>query len=419
MKKLLFLVGATLFSAAAYAQNSAIYKAEALDQKGDYEGAAALLEEALQNPKTTKFAEMYHQAAEANAKIFNAELMKAARGLPFDTAKFTGTLDKCIDFYNKSHAADIAPDEKGRVKSKYVELNHARLLAMIDYYNYAAMFMYQSHDTARAIAYFEKYMDMPHNPIFSQHETDSIYAAKQQAYSQTALNLATLNYTRKDWTDALKYADIALKDTLGTRDLYLIKMQSHANLKDSVSWLNTIKEAVAKTEDEGFMQNLLYYYVTHNDVTGAESMANELVTASPSSKAAWYMKGCVELNLKKDYVAARECFEKALAIDPDYAEANVNIATTYVNQVISDSQAGKFKYVGTGKSILPAQEKEYKAEVALVQSYYKKAQPYMEKVRALMPDNPRVWAYTLRMIYENLQLKDQKAEIDAIIEGMK
>lgn len=418
MKKLLFSIGVALCCSAVSAQNSAIFKAEALDQKGDIEGAAALLDEALQNPKTTKFAQMYNMAAEENAKMFNAELMKAARGIPFDTAKFITTLDKMVDYYTKSHEADVKPDEKGRVKSKYVEVNRSRMLSMVDYYNYAAMFMYQSKDTARAISYFEKFLDMPNNPIYTEHDRDSIHAAKKSAYSQTALNLASLNYSKKEWDKAISYADIALKDTIGRRDLFVIKMQSYGAKKDTTMWLKTLTEAVAETEEESFMQNLLYYYVTHKDVTGAETMANEMVKSTPDSKAAWYMKGCVELNLKKDFTAARECFEKSLAIDPDFVDANVNIAYSYVNQAVADRQAGKFKFIGTDRKILPAQMKAYQAELATVQGYYKSAQPYMEKVRALVPDNPRIWAYTLQMIYENLQMKTEKAEIDAIISNL-
>lgn len=418
MKKFLFTIGMALFCGTTFAQNSAIFKAQALEQKGDIKGAAALLEEALKNPKTTKFAEMYHQVAEDNAKLFNPELMKAAQGMPFDTTSFCSYLDKMVEFYTKSHEADTKPDEKGRVKSKFVAQNRQRMLTMVDYYNYAAMFQYQNHDTAKAIAYFEKYLDFPNNKIFTQHESDSIFSGKRTAYSQTALNLASLSYNKKDWTNAIKYADIALKDTIGTRDLYIIKMQAYAAKGDSAMWLKTMTEAVAKTENEGFMQNLLYYYVSHNDVKGAESMADELATASPNSKMAWYMKGCVELNLKKNYVEARKCFEHALSIDPDYIDANVNIAYTYVNQAVADKMAGKYKFIGTNKLISKAQMPAYKKELALVQSYYQKAQPYMEKVRSLAPSQPKLWVYTLQMIYENLQMKAKKAEMDEIIKGL-
>ena len=68
--------------------------------------------------------------------------------------------------------------------------------------------------------------------------------------------------------------------------------------------------------------------------------------------------------------------------------------------------------------ITQAQTPAYKMELALVQSYYKNALPYMENVRTLAPTQAKLWAYTLQMIYENLQMKDKKKEIDEIIKGL-
>jgi hypothetical protein len=40
------------------------------------------------------------------------------------------------------------------------------------------------------------------------------------------------------------------------------------------------------------------------------------------------------------------------------------------------------------------------------------------KVRELKPESPKDWAYVLQMIYENLVMKAEKAEIDEIIKNM-
>lgn len=410
MKKLILTAALSGLCAFAFAQNSAIYKAQSLQEKGEIKAAADLLDEALKNPKTTKFAQMYNMAAELQAQIFNPELMKAAQGVPFDTTLFVTTLDKMVDYYTKSHEADITPDKKGKVKSKYVQANHDRMMAILDYYNYAAVFMNQSGKADKSMEYFEKYLNLPKNPIFSEHETDSIYASKRSAYSQTAFNLALLNFNAKSWDKAIEYADVALEDTLGTRDLYIIKMQSYLAKNDSTTWLKTLTDAVKRTEDEGFMQNLLYYYVVHNDIQGATAMADELVAANPNNKGPWYMKGCVELNLLKDYAASRTSFEKALAIDPNYIDANVNMAYTYMNEVVSRRNKGEFKLDRTNV-------KQFNEEFEKIKVYYEKALPYFEKVRELAPDQPRLWASALQQIYTNLQQPDKAKEMDAYIES--
>ena len=43
----------------------------------------------------------------------------------------------------------------------------------------------------------------------------------------------------------------------------------------------------------------------------------------------------------------------------------------------------------------------------------------MQKVRSLVPDQPKEWVYVLQMIYENLNMKTEKAEMDAIIKQIQ
>lgn len=425
MKKIFSILAMAAVCSVGFAQNSVIYKAQTLTQEGKHDEAITALEASLKNPKTTKFAEIYYMLGEGYAQKFNPELIKAANGQPFDTTAFVTNLDKMVNCYTKSNEADHTPDKKGKVKPKFVEKNHSRMLSMLDYYNYAAVFMNQNHKTKESLEYFQKYYDMPKNRIFSEHERDSIYNSKKQAYGQTIVNLALLNFQQKDWDKAIYCADEALKDTISTRDLFIIKMQSYAEKKDSASWLNTLKDAATRTEDPGFMQNLLYYYVSHNDLAGAQAMAAHLVETAPNSKAAWYMKGCVDLNMTKNYGEAIKSFEKSLAIDPNFVEANTNIAYSYINQVVAKKLSGELKYVGKGTKTFKdpkkaaAYRKALNAEMAMVKGYYEKALAYMLKVRELTPDQPKNWAYTLQMIYENLNDKAKKAEIDAIIKTIE
>ena len=55
MKKHLLTLALAVVTMAASAQNSALYKIDELIQKGDLVAAAALCDEAIANPKTTKF----------------------------------------------------------------------------------------------------------------------------------------------------------------------------------------------------------------------------------------------------------------------------------------------------------------------------------------------------------------------------
>ena len=420
MKKIFCSIALMAVCGMSFAQNSAIYKAKTFQEKGDLAQATQVIEAALTNPKSTKLAEMYNLAAELSAQRFNPELMKAAQGLPFDTVLFCDALDKAIVYYEKSHEADITPDKKGKVRSKFIQQNHNRLMSMLDYYNYAAVFMNQCGKKDKSVEYFKKYMALPTCAVFSKQESDSIYNSKRQVYDQTAMNLAVLNFQDKKYDEALTYVDQAMKGEEISRDLYIIQMQSYLAKNDSAKWLGSLVNAVEKTGDANFMSNLLYYYVDKNAVEEATAMSDKMVTNAPQNKAAWYMKGCVDLNLKKNYAGARTSFEKALSIDPDFSDANVNMAYCYLNEIRERILKGEFKFVGasaqtiTGKANVDA----YKKELAVVKSYYEKALPFMEKARSLSPEKPKLWAYALQMIYDNLSMKEKKAEVDAIIESL-
>ena len=420
MKKIICSVVFMALSGSVFSQNSAIPRANLLLQKGELNEAATLLDEALKHPKTSKFAEMHNLAGEVYAQIFSPQLNNAANGLPFDTVLLCDALDKSIGHYIDSHKADVTPDAKGRVKSKFIEKNHNRIKQMVDYYNYAAVFMNQYGDKKRSMDLFEKYLALPYCGVFSDAEKDSILTVKKEAYNQTAINLSILNYQEKNMDKALLYAKKAIDAGEANRDLYVICMQAHLAKNDSASWVSCLKEGVNKLGDINFMQNLLHYYVTKNDIEEAKKMANDMITNAPENKTSWYIKGCVELNMLKDYTQSRESFAKSLEIDPNFVEANINMAYTFMNEVVTKRMNGDYKYIGTSSTTITGKEavNAYKKELAEVQEYYKKAQVYMEKVRELIPDNPKNWAYALQTIYENLQLKDKKAEIDAVISAM-
>lgn len=428
MKKAILCIAMSLFcGVAATAQNNAFYKAQDKMNKGELTEAESILEAALANPKTTAFAKLYNLGGQIEQRIFNPELMKAAQSLPFDTLLFCEHLDKAVNYFVKSEEANQAPNEKGKVKPDptYTTMNKLQISNMLDYYNYAAMFMNASGKMDKSIEYFQKYADLPATKaIFSQAETDSIYKSKAQNYQQTRFNLAYLYYQQKDWDKVISACDECLKDTMGAHDLYVMKLSALGEKKDSTAWLNTLKEAAVRTGASNFQQTLLWHYMQGQNIAEAEALATQLVTEAPDSKTSWYMKGAIELNVKKDYEAARQSFEKALAIDPDYEDALFNMGTAYINDIYDQRVNGKFKYIGTNRAITgktsdgsyQKNKAIYDKELETVKGYYEKAKPYLEHLRDLTPTEPKRWASALQMVYSSLQMKEQADEMDKLLE---
>ena len=398
-------------AAVTFAQNSLVWKAEEKFEEQKYSEALALLEEAIANPKTTRLALAYNLAAKSYAQTFNPELMKAAQGQPFDTMLFVTSVDKAITYFTKSFEHDMMPNEKGKVKAEFEAENRSMIAASLSYYNYAAQFLFRNNDLDGAVEMFTKYLDMPRNPVFSEAQTDSIIKANQEAYNQTAFNIAMIRYQQKNWDDVLKYTDMVLEDTAYQHDAYVMKMQAFLEKKDTAQWVECAKDAVMRLEDaSSTAQTLIYYYVSKNLNAEAQEMANKMVADYPDNKNAWYIKGCVDLNVLHEYEASRADFAKTLAIDPNHYEANMNYGISFVNEVISRRDKGEYV---TDKSRV----KEFNESIEKMREFYRQSLPYFEKARELAPDRIREWGPNLQNVYQNLLMEDKANEVKALLEA--
>lgn len=410
MKKILVAICSIALSVPTMAQSFG--KVDYAIQQDDFTKAISLLEEIVQNPKTTKLAEAYRKLGISHASIFNAELMKAAQSLPFDTTAFCTHLDGAVDAFTKCHKTDVMPDKKGRVKPQYEKDNNLNLLQMLDYYNYAGMFMYQNKNEKASLDYFEKYLNLPTNPIFSEHQRDSIYAAGRANYAQAAFNCTLFSYNQKNWDAVLRNAEIALRDTANLHDLYIMRYTACLEKGDTLGYVDALKEAVARTSNAGFMGDLITYYMRKQDRPGAIEMANDLIEKSPEAKTSYYIKGCIEMNMTPyNYEAARQCFAKALEIDPEYLEANTNMGICYVNDITDRLNANEYRIpMGTDDASNKARRKIMQEKVY---PWYNKALPYFEKVRNMVPDRPSLWAQGLYSCYYSLLMDEKAQEIKA------
>lgn len=436
MKKSISLAILTLSAAAGMAQSP---KAQLKMDEGKFAEALQIVNEAIANNEkdaaeatakaqekgkpvvldkfNKKFAGLYNQSGTCYAQIFNPELMKAANQQPLDTMVFVNTLDAMVNAYTKSYVYDNMPDAKGKVKAKYDADNKRFIESCLDYYFYSAIFLNERGDKAGAGAQFKKHMLLPENPALADKK-DSILLAKKENYEQSAYFNTLINYELKQWEEILATIDKGLSNKEYNHDLYLIKAEAVLQTtKDTAQYVGVLKDAIANVEkNQSFAESLLSIYYDKKDAMGAEATVDEILAKNPNSASAWYMKGCINLNLKQDFATARDCFGKVLAADPEHLLANANMAYAWMNDVATRRMNGEYKYIER-KTVTEKIKAAYEAELAAVREFYSNARPYMEKVRELAPDRSKVWAPALQQIYFNLGMEDEAKQMDAIMES--
>lgn len=414
MKKFLSL--AVLFSASAVAFGQITKAQIALDENKISEAQEAIqkvltpeaVQENLTKGKTSKVAEAYNLAGNIESRILNPQILNAAKGQPLDTLLFIKSLDKSVEYFSLSNKYDRTPDKKGVVKPKYYANNHKMLKQMMTYYAYAGQFLYARKDYAGAYNCFEKFINMPKNPIFSKKERDSIYQRGEKEYSEVAFYSAVLGFQQmKDPDKVLAHVDRTLSNPNHAEDGFIMKSWALLQKKDTAAWVACSKDAVNRLPNStSFTQNLLSYYMMKDEKADALKTAEEFVQSAPESKMAWYANGCLKLNVLKDYSGAQAAFQKALSIDSEFAEANYNMGISYINEILS--RRNELNLENTRKA-------NYLKDVETFRSYYRKALPYLEKTRELLPDDVKLWGHNLKNVYYNLQMKDKEKEIDELL----
>ena len=343
--------------------------------------------------KFNKLALLYFQNSQLQFKLLQDELNKAQQGIPFDTLMFCQRVDNVIECYNKSQENNVKPNAKGKVKENknLSNLNEMGLRGVLTLYYNCGVFM------------------------------DGM-GNKQASY-----NLALQNYALKNWDKAIENAKEALKDTIDVQNLYIVLRDCYGEKKDSVMWAQTLVEAAERTGNTNFYSQLVQYYMETKKTEEANQLIEKMVQEQPGKVSTWYIKGYIELDVKKDYAAARESFAKALEINPDAKEVLRPMAMSYVNDILNQIYDKKFKYIGTNRQITArgrgaevekayAEEKAiYDKELVTVKSYYEKALPYLERLRELTPDKPSLWAADLQLVYSNLGMTEKAKEMDEVL----
>ena len=406
MKKLLFIFAFTVVAMAAGAQNSALIKIDELIEKGRIGEAAALCDQAIANPKTTKLQEFYNKAGQIQIMNFSPELIKASQSMPFDTLTFCTGVDRAVAYYTKSYEVTQGVDSKGKpVKSdvKIATDTQNRLLAMTDFYNYSAMFCYANGDKTKALEYFQKYVDYPQNPAFSEAVRDSLIRLNGENYAQTRYNLCMLYYQDKNWDALIANAPAALQDHYNNHDVYVALENAYLDKGDSVMWEKTLIDAATLEGDAGFSDELIGYYYRNHLTEKATTLVNNMVSQRPNDAMTWYIMGCVENDLNNDIPAAREAYSRCLSIDPNFVRANINMGVTYNNEIAHRAANHEFDNANRGMYTRDTRD-VFMEETRTIRDLYLKACKYFEAARAAAPDQPKEWARKLQGVYNHLRL---------------
>ncbi|RCH55938.1 hypothetical protein DJ568_04080 [Mucilaginibacter hurinus] len=252
---------------------------------------------------------------------------------------------------------------------------------------------YQGGKYDVAYNYFDKYRQI------LPEDTNAIYytglsAANASSTDPKYFALAIPHYTKLLTT---KYSK--------NDDIYYELSTLHLMNKDTASALKTVAEGIAKFPTKS---NLRSREIEINLIQGKEAEAitkiESAIANDPKNKALYYYAGITYAKvgdvagqqLKKtkagaaktalaqkkqeNFDKAATAYKKALEIDPNYADAALNLGYVLINPAIDTYNAA---------NQLPTnQQKEYEAGMAKANKQFDAALPYLQKAVELNPKSP-------------------------------
>lgn len=313
----------------------------------------------------------------------------------YDTTALFLVGKRMFDTLEGLDSLDRLPDARGKVKLKYRDRS-AELLNIYrpNLFNGGVFFM-KKHDFSRAYDFFDTYINSAVKPMFARYQ----YAERDKRLPEAAYWASYCGYKLKEPQLTLRHTYQALKDSVHLPYMLQYLAETYKLEKDTARYVQTLKDGFSKyPKFPFFFPRLIDYYSHIGAYDEAMKSCDEALQTDSVNTLFRYAKSSLLLTMG--------CYKQSFAISKALIAENDTLADAYLNAGLAlfDQAVELDKKTQSGS-------KKYNQILEL----YRKAMPYLEKYRAMAPDQKDKWALPLYTIYLNLNMGKQFDEIDKLI----
>lgn len=337
---------------------------------------------------------IYTTLAEIVRKQYEQVNEKVYLKQPYDTAVFFNTAKKLFDTYYKLDSAlinyGVKPDANERIRERNSEyLNTYR----INLYN-GGLYWLRKNDFKKSKAMLDSYLDCHNQPLFSSlnlAESDSIapLAASRNLYC---------GYRMQNTSVVMRNKEYALKDTVMLERTLQYLAETYSLMNDTEGYVSTLTEGIERfPRSNYFFTHLIDYYSKASDYEQALKVADNALSLDSCETLYLYAKSNILLNIGKNDDCIALC-EKIISLNDSMPEAYYNAGVAYINKAFAMEK-------------VRANNKKRQQ----IKNNYSMSLKYMEKYRAMRPEDKDRWAAALYNIYLNLNMGKEFEEIDKML----
>ncbi len=407
MRKTLLTASLLLLSATlSFGQKALVDQAWTLakrTEKPDFKQARTSIQEALAG-ESAEDVKAWYVAGNIEQRYFEKENGQAQYGLKANEAEMYQALSNGYKYYRQAVALDTLPNEKGKVKPKYVKNIAKDLLANSDGYINGGVYYFNNQDYKKAYDMWNTFIEIRDLPFVDAKNlpADSIYAMLEYNAALAALNSgdreltlqALLRAKGNGYEQNNVYKFLVGQYEIACDTTNLVALLNEGNtLFGTMDVTGTNPDGTTFTQKENYYSlRLINLYIAANEYDRAITTLNEVIGNDPENPELWNVKGQL-LEAQNDIEGAIDCFNKALELNPKFALALGNMGRMYFNQAVEKNNELSEKITNTA-DFNAAKEAE-------VLPLYRQALPFYEKAHEL-DANEREYMVALRSIYYNL-----------------
>ena len=400
MRFLSFVLLALLFAGNAFAQKKEISQARSyIKSRSSLDKAESSMRDLLKDSANRRNIRIYSTLADAvKAQYEQANeilyLKKKA-----DTAAFFKVARKMFLACESLDSIDMLPDKKNKVKLRFRKKNSEYLDTYRRNLYAGGVYFMRNGDFVTAYDMFDTYIDCRKQPLFSDYaavNADSLYAS-------SAFWAVFCGFKSGNPQQVLKYIDLALMNKKRRRHVWIYLSRAYLQMADTLKYVETLHNGFAENKrSRYFFTRLIDYYNDGNKLDSAMMVVDAALADDKDNNLFLFAKSNLLLNMGK-YAECIEISDTLLARNDTLPDVYLNAGVSYINMALA----------------LETDVKTRKSKRKEILGYYRKALPYMEKYRAMKPDDKERWAQSLYNIYLKLNMGRKFEEVSEILRKMR
>ncbi len=312
----------------------------------------------------------------------------------YDTAALFNTTMNLFQSMSSLDTIEARPNKQGQVRLKYRE-DHARYLNSIRPNLFSGgVYFTRNKQYEKAFAFYNEYILSSDWPLFSSYN----YREKDPLIPHAAYWAMYCGYKMGSSDCIIKYQDLAERDTSMLNFVRQYQAEAYLLRKDTVHYVQALLDGFNRYPNFAyFYPRLIDYYESNDNHVEALKVTDRAMEADSTSRLFRVTRSAILLNLGR-YAESIEISQALIAENDTLAEPYYYIGLAYFNQAIELDKVDQ-------------RDKKLRQQIM---DRYQQALPYLEKYRALAPQQKQRWLYPLYTIYLNLNMGKEFDAIDKL-----